>query len=137
MKSSRIDAIDINAKAVKLLKDNITLNKAANVKAHIGDASKIVPRMKGADRIIMNLPHSAHEFLGCALKACRKGAVIHLYQHITRGEIEGRWTEIAEICREEGVRVRQLRCAKVHPYSPSSDIVCYDIKIVSFTRARG
>ncbi|MBI5000950.1 MAG: class I SAM-dependent methyltransferase family protein [Euryarchaeota archaeon] len=137
VKSSRIDAIDINTKAIKLLKENIELNKTANVRAHIGDASKIVPRLKGADRVIMNLPHSAHEFLKCALRVCRKGATIHLYQHITRDETDGRWGEIASKCMEAGAKVRLQRYVIVHPYSPSSGIVCYDIKIVGFTRARG
>jgi len=62
-----IYAIDINPCAIEYLKENIRMNICKNVVPICGDAREEVSRIGKVDRIIMNLPHSAFEFLPEAL----------------------------------------------------------------------
>ena len=65
-KPSKVLAIDKNPDAVRYLKENIILNSAKNIEAIEGDAREEAKKFAGtADQVIMNLPHSALEFLDC------------------------------------------------------------------------
>jgi len=79
----RVYAIDINPSAFELLNKNIRLNRVEN-KVHpiLGDAKQVVKdRLKGtADRVIMNLPEKAIEFLDAACETLKpEGGTIHFY----------------------------------------------------------
>ncbi|MBU7032072.1 MAG: class I SAM-dependent methyltransferase family protein [Theionarchaea archaeon] len=71
-----IYAIDINPDAIWYLRENIRMNRCENVIPICGDARKQVPQIGKADRILMNLPHSAFDFLPEALRA---GKTLHYY----------------------------------------------------------
>ena len=45
----------------------------------LGDARDMAKKLKKPDRIIMNLPHSAMDFLDISLEIAAPGATIHLY----------------------------------------------------------
>lgn len=72
----KITAVELNPDAVKYMKENIRMNKC-NIEAVQADARQF--RDTGYDRIIMPLPHSAHEFIDVAVKAAKPGATIHYY----------------------------------------------------------
>jgi tRNA (guanine37-N1)-methyltransferase len=74
--ADEIYAIDINPRAIEYLKENVTLNKCENIVPICGDAREEVPLIGKVDRIIMNLPHSAFEYLPPALQS---GHIIHYY----------------------------------------------------------
>ncbi len=82
-KSAKIYAIDINPEAVEYLKKNIRLNKVdKQVIPIVGDARKVVEEtLQGVtDRVIMNLPETANEFIDVACKALKSsGGIIHFY----------------------------------------------------------
>ena len=82
----KIYAIDINPDAVEFLKRNIRLNRVED-KVHpiLADAKKVVEeKLAGvADRVIMNLPEKAIEFVEIACKALKPdGGVVHFYSFI-------------------------------------------------------
>ena len=115
-------AADINPGAVGLMMENITLNRVKNVLPFLADAARlagVLPR--GFDRVVMNLPFGAVNFLDTALEMCRPGGIIHLYAMV--GE-EGALTPILreKRCRIIGERV-------VHTYSPSEWLAVYDLKV--------
>jgi len=78
-----VHAIDVNPDAFEYLKKNVLANRVeARVKPLLGDARQIVnEKLKGvADRIIMNLPEKAIEYIDVACKAIIPGGgVIHYY----------------------------------------------------------
>lgn len=83
----KVHAIDINPDAVALLKRNIWLNRVEE-KVHpiLGDARQIIKQKfrNSADRIIMNLPEKAIEFVDAACEALKpEGGTIHLYSFVT------------------------------------------------------
>lgn len=79
----KVYAVDMNPHAVELLKKNIRLNKVyEKVYSLLGDAKQIVKRrLSGvADRVIMNLPERAVEFVDAACRAVKPtGGTIHFY----------------------------------------------------------
>ncbi len=80
---AKIYAIDVNPDAVDVLKKNIRLNRVENrVYPIVGDARQIVAERLSvvADRVIMNLPEKAIEFVDVACKAIKpSGGVVHFY----------------------------------------------------------
>ena len=79
----KIYAVDINPEAIELLRVNARINRVENrVFPILGDARQITAReLKGtADRVIMNLPETAIEFVDAACQAIKpKGGIIHFY----------------------------------------------------------
>ena len=78
----KVYAVDINPEAYKYSMKNIELNKVQdNVIPILGDVRVVLENMDvKADRIIMNLPGSAHEFLDTAVQHLKPGGIIHYYE---------------------------------------------------------
>jgi len=104
--SIKVYAIDINPDAVEYLKRNIRLNRV-DERAHalLGDARHIVnEKFRGtADRVIMNLPEKATEFMDVACAAIKpQGGTIHFYGFVSESEplenMKRHFSEAVEKC---------------------------------------
>jgi tRNA (guanine37-N1)-methyltransferase len=85
--SVKVYAIDVNPDAVEFMKRSIRLNRVEG-KVHpiLGDAKQVVEeRLAGtADRVIMNLPEKAMEFVEAACKALKpNGGIVHFYSFVS------------------------------------------------------
>jgi len=82
----RIYAVDVNPDAITFLEKNVEVNRVGEkVKPILGDARKVIKeQLFGvADRVIMNLPERAIEYVDAACEAIKpRGGIIHLY-HFT------------------------------------------------------
>lgn len=80
--NAKIYAIDINPEAYRYMQKNIALNKVQNkVIPILGDVREVLKDKNiKADRIIMNLPGSAFEFLDSAFNTVKNGGIIHYYE---------------------------------------------------------
>jgi tRNA (guanine37-N1)-methyltransferase len=123
-------AIDLNRDAIEYLRRNIELNRAFVVKPIQGDARREIGELPQADRIIMNLPHSAREFLGDALAHLRPGGTIHLYQICERGEVESLAKDILGDAGRMGFRVSLARLDELKTYSPSMSVYALDLLLL-------
>jgi tRNA (guanine37-N1)-methyltransferase len=84
-KKCHVYNIDINPDAARLCSENILLNKLkGTIESIEGDASKVIEEklLEVGDRVLMLLPERSDEFLGSAIKAAKKKAIIHYYCHI-------------------------------------------------------
>ncbi len=116
----RIYAGDINPHAIEYLEENIKLNKVSNIMAMLGDAREVYRKIpEKVDRVIMNLPHSAYEFLPLAESVLKSGGVINYYEILPRGEEKNRF---------EG-DFKVLRVRKVHEYSPAKVLYSFLLTI--------
>lgn len=125
-----IYAIDANPDAIRYLNENIALNKVDCVTPILGDAREKVAGLGPADRIIMNLPHSAHEFLPEALSELRPGGIIHFYEIMEVEDLEDRMDDISSIAVKEGRVLKLLARRKVKSYSPSMDFYAFDLSFL-------
>ena len=82
----KVYAIDANPDAVEFLRRNVRLNRVdGKVYPILGDARKVVrERLSGvADRVIMNLPETAIEFVDVACQALKPtGGIVHFYTFV-------------------------------------------------------
>jgi len=123
-------ACDINPWAIKYLEENRRLNKTPNVIPILGDVRKVAGQIK-ADRIIMNLPKFAHEFLREAMLSINEGGVIHYYGFSHEGNpFEEHERKIETIAKELGRRVEFIEERKVRPYAPRQYNVAIDFRVV-------
>jgi tRNA (guanine37-N1)-methyltransferase len=132
----QIYAVDANPDAVDYLKFNIRLNKVMD-KIHVlsGDAHQILnERLMGiADRIIMNLPETAIEFVEAACTALKpSGGFIHFYSFIdASSSIEEKKLEFKKKVEESGRTVGAFFSSKtVRETAPREWQVVIDAQIL-------
>jgi tRNA (guanine37-N1)-methyltransferase len=89
--TSRVYSIDINPSAIKYLEENTFGNRVADrVVPLLGDARELSKlKVRGiADRVIMNLPSEAGNYVDAALRTLkREGGIVHFYQFAQRDAI--------------------------------------------------
>jgi tRNA (guanine37-N1)-methyltransferase len=81
MRGADAVGVDLNPAAVEYLRENAARNGVADrVTAIEGDIRDVAADYRGwADRIVMNLPHSADEFLDTAVVLAGEDGVVHYY----------------------------------------------------------
>jgi len=130
-KAAYICGVELNKKAHEYALENLKLNKTKNVAIFQGDVKKVVPKLyKVFDRIIMPLPKGAENYLGVALKAARKGTMIHLYMFLQDKEIAEAKDMIKEICKVNAKTIKIVNTEKCGQYAPYTYRVCFDIRIM-------
>lgn len=131
----KVYAIDINPNAVALLKRNIRLNRVeGKVYPILGDAKQIVKKMfKGsANRVIMNLPENAMEFVDAACEALKpEGGIIHFYSFIkASNSLENLKLKFEEEVEKFGRKVDEILFSRfVRETAPYEWQVVLDAKI--------
>lgn len=115
-------ACDKNPSAIHLLRENLATNHSKNILPMLGDARHLSELFPGRfDRVMMNLPFIAHEFLSVADQITRADGTIHLY---ALQEKEGEYTDqIRSKIQDCTITERFLRS-----YSAGRWHAVYDIK---------
>lgn len=126
---AKVVASDANPEAVALLRTNVAVNRADRVEVHEGDGRGILRAIAPVDRAILDLPHSAMEFLPDALDALGPVGTVHLYGILSPLAREDRVTEIRESVARADRRIRDLVMHDVRAYSPTQHHVAFDITV--------
>jgi tRNA (guanine37-N1)-methyltransferase len=128
-KPSMVYAVDKNPEAIKYLIKNIEINKIKGISHVEGDAREMVPRLPRPDRFVMNLPHTAIDFLDVALAHVARKGMIHLYL-IMEAESEALIRKsIARLAVSMGRGIAFKGVREVHTYSPTQALFCLDILV--------
>ena len=131
----KVYAVDINPEAVELLKVNVRVNRVENrVFPMLGDAKQIAAnKLNGsADRVIMNLPETAIDFVEAACQAMKpQGGVIHFYAFIRSPDsTENLKLRFSEAVEKAGRRVESFLYAKsIRETAPYESQIALDAKI--------
>ena len=127
-------AIDVNEQAIQCLKKSLTLNRlTGEVVPLIGDARKIIQDQleKKANRVIMNLPQNAFDYLDAAATAISSsGGIIHFYGVTT--ESQSLDTLCDEVITELGTFGRKATVVgtrTVRPIAPHEFQVVIDLQV--------
>jgi tRNA (guanine37-N1)-methyltransferase len=133
--AARVYAMDLNPEAVELLRLNVRVNRVDNrVFPICADARGIAKgKLKGsADRVIMNLPETAIDFVDAACNAIKpEGGVVHFYGFVRSPDsienLEQRFTETVE---RNGRKVEAFLYAKsIRETAPFESQIVLDAKI--------
>lgn len=125
-----ITGIDINENAIKYFKENIKLNKVKNIDTIMGDSREISTSFKTKfDRIIMNLPGLAYDFLDVAMNLIEDGGIINYYE-FSDGYEQGT-KRLIDVALKENKKVEIINTRKVKSTSPGEWHVAIDAKITS------
>ncbi|HVL88289.1 MAG TPA: class I SAM-dependent methyltransferase family protein [Candidatus Thermoplasmatota archaeon] len=116
----RVTAVDANPDAVALLAANARRNKVDDrVVPVLGDAAEVAANLaEPADRVLMNLPHSASRFLPAALSACAPEAVLHYHAVLEPPEVDAHVEALAAVAAARGWDLAVGGRRVVHSYSP-------------------
>ena len=129
-RGSQVVAIDKNTVAVKYLRENALLNKVENIEILEGDAAELALNCKDwADHVIMNLPHSASQFLIPAMTAAKSGGVIHYYAISPEEDLYRDVALIEKAALQMGASVEVLYRGVVRSYSPRRYNVVIDFRV--------
>jgi tRNA (guanine37-N1)-methyltransferase len=109
----RVYAVDMNPDAYELLRKNILANRVMGKATPIlCDVRQVVDeRLTGvADRVIMNLPEKAVEYVDVACKALKpEGGVIHYYQFVDTPEpLDTAGNRFAEVVKHSNRRLLRI-----------------------------
>ena len=130
--STHVIAIEKNPDAVRYLKENVKLNKVENVKIIDRDARDAVKEISGADHVIMNLPHSAIEFLDAAFGVLKNGGIIHFYAIAHENDLfDGILKRIEAVAGLSGLQIVPMEKRIVRPYAPYQFNICIDFQVLS------
>jgi len=139
-----IVAIEINPIAHKFAQETIQLNKLKNVHLFCGDVHKILPLLSDKkqfahlaqvlprtyNRIIMNLPKSAHEFLDDALSISKSGTIIHYYDFLHEDEFDTAVERIDAACKKHSLNYAIQGIHTCGAQGVRTYRICVDVKII-------
>jgi tRNA (guanine37-N1)-methyltransferase len=131
-KSARaVVAIDKNPVAIEYLEKNARLNRIGNMRIICSDAADVAHDLAHiADHVIMNLPHSADEFLDEALTIVKPGGIIHYYDIREEDNLfDGAEAAIKDAASARDMTVRVLDRRIVRSYSPHQYNVVLDVEV--------
>lgn len=132
-KNVEIKAVELNPKAVALMRENVTLNKLeGKIEVFEGDALAYAKKFgPWADRILMTLPRGSEKFLDAVVANARKGCVVHYYN--VGGEKEGLYGQalagVKSACAKHGRKFKILCKKKVLPYAPRVFSIVVDFSL--------
>ena len=132
----KVYAVDINPEAIEFLTRNIRRNRVENKVIPIqGDAKQVVKnRLLGvADRVIMNLPEKAAEFIDIACALIKpEGGTVHYYTFIRLPDsLENAQLRFSEAVEKAGRKVNSYLFAKpIRETAPYECQVVLDAKIL-------
>lgn len=131
----KVYAVDVNPEAEEYLKRNIRLNRVnGKVSAILGDARQVAKeRLSGvADRVIMNLPEKAFEYVDAACETLKNtGGTLHVYTFVKASEsfedVRNRLTDAVTSCgrRVDGF----LFSGRVRETAPHEFQAVFDVKV--------
>jgi tRNA (guanine37-N1)-methyltransferase len=135
IRNVQVYAIDVNPAAISYLKRNLVLNRVqAKVTPILGEARKVVKEelVGKADRIIMNLPEKAIEYVDASCRAFKpEGGIIHYYEFSRApNPLETAQNHLIEAVRETPREVKRVLSTRtVREVAPFTWQVVVDAEI--------
>jgi tRNA (guanine37-N1)-methyltransferase len=131
-RGASVVGVDLNPAAIEYLRENARRNGVADhVTAIEGDVRDAAADYAGwADRIVMNLPHSADEFLDAAVTLAGTDCTLHYYDIQHEDDPFGPGGRaIRDAAEPRGYDVDVLTRHVVRSYAPHELNVCLDVRL--------
>ncbi|MXR52862.1 methyltransferase domain-containing protein [Halovenus sp. WSH3] len=123
--------VDINETAIEYLRENAERNGVSErVTAICGDVREVAGEYEGwADRLVMNLPHSADEFVETAVRLAGEECVVHYYDIEPEDDLFGAGERAIREAAEPEYEVTVRNRHTVRSYAPHEYNVVLDIEL--------
>jgi len=123
--------VDINEDAIEYLRENARRNGVEErVTGICGDVREAAAEYEAwADRLVMNLPHSADEFLDTAVALAGDDCVIHYYDIQHEDDPYGPGERAIRAAAEPAYDATVERRHTVRSYAPHELNVCLDVRL--------
>ncbi|PSQ51661.1 SAM-dependent methyltransferase [Halobacteriales archaeon SW_8_65_20] len=130
-RDASVVACDLNPHAVEYLRENAARNGVTDSLTAIeGDVRETAADWTGwADRIVMNLPHTASEFLDTAVALAGEECVLHLYDIQHDSDPFGPGEQAIREAAGEAYAVDIETERVVRSYAPHEENVCLDARL--------
>ena len=130
-RGATVVGVDVNAEAIEYLRENARRNGVEErVTAICGDVRDVAPDYESwADRVVMNLPHSADEFLDTAVSLAGDEAVLHYYDIQHEDDPFGPGERAIRAAAEPDYDVTVETRHAVRSYAPHELNVCLDVRL--------
>ncbi|MFC2134746.1 class I SAM-dependent methyltransferase family protein [Bacteroidota bacterium] len=129
--AEKVIGVELNKEGHKYAVENIKINKLNNAEAIQGDVRKVNPKFKEKfDRISMQLPKTADEFLPEAFMVAKKGTIVHFYDFQYESDFENTKKKIKKEADRAKLKIKFLDFVKCGQISPSKYRVCQDFRII-------
>ncbi|PSQ27917.1 SAM-dependent methyltransferase [Halobacteriales archaeon QS_9_68_17] len=130
-RGAAVVGVDLNERAVEYLRENAERNGVADrVTALAGDVRDVAPDYEDwADRVVMNLPHSAGEFLDTAVALAGDDCVLHYYDIQNEDDPYGPGERATREAAEPAYEVTVETCRTVRSYAPHEVNVRLDVRL--------
>ncbi|MFW5929892.1 MAG: class I SAM-dependent methyltransferase [Halobacteriota archaeon] len=136
LEGAEVVACDVNPAAVDYLRRNAERNGVSGrVTARHSDAREVAAEIDDVDRVVMNLPHTADDFLGSAFEAAGDSAVLHYYDIRHEDDLfDGAVEAVESAASDAGYEVEVLERVVVRSYAPYDYNVCLDVAVERTSR---
>jgi tRNA (guanine37-N1)-methyltransferase len=130
-RGAAVVAVDLNETAIEYLRENARRNGVSDsITAVAGDVRDVASDYHGwADRLVMNLPHSADDFLETAVDLAGEECVIHYYDIQHDSDPFGPGLNAIRAAAEPAYEVSVETEHVVRSYAPHELNVCLDVRL--------
>jgi len=130
-RGAAVVAVDLNETAVDYCRENARRNGVSDLLTAVaGDVREVATDYHGwADRLVMNLPHSADEFLETAVDLAGEECVLHYYDIQHDSDPFGPGIEAIRAAAEPAYDVAVETEHVVRSYAPHEENVCLDVRL--------
>jgi tRNA (guanine37-N1)-methyltransferase len=130
-RNATVVGVDVNPDAVDYLRENARRNDVTErVTAIEGDVREVTPEYADwADRVVMNLPHSADEFLEAAVELAGDEAVVHYYDIQHEDDPFGPGERAIRAAAEPEYDLTVETRRQVRSYAPHEQNVVLDVRL--------
>ena len=132
-RGASVVAVDLNETAIDYCRKNARRNGVAEqVTAIAGDVRDVTDDYRGwADRLVMNLPHSANEFLATAVALAGEECVLHYYDIQHEDDPFGPGIAAIREAAEPDYAVSVETEHAVRSYAPHELNICLDVRLTT------
>ena len=130
-RGASVVAVDLNETAVDYCRENARRNGVADAVTTVaGDVREVADDYRGwADRLVMNLPHSANEFVETAVALAGEECVLHYYDIQHEDDPFEPGIEAIKSAAEPAYTVSVETQHIVRSYAPHELNICLDVRL--------
>jgi tRNA (guanine37-N1)-methyltransferase len=119
--------VEKNPAAHRCAIQNLKLNKAGNIRIHLGDVRRVLPQLRIMfDRVVMPLPKGGEGFLTTAIRKLKSGGTLHFYDFLHQDDFRQAEDKVKAACKLLNRGCKISKAVKCGQYGPRIYRICVD-----------